>query len=256
MKRIALSTFCALGTLAALASHAQAAALTTGDIAFTSFNADEDGLSFVTFVDIDPGTVVYFSDNEWDGTAMNSGESITAWNSGATAIAAGTVVRFSAFDAASRAASAGSLTVVDGSNYGISASGEVVYAYLGSSGTTPTTFLTAIANDPFNASNGLLTNTGLTEGVNAIRLDALVTSASPDYAEYTGARSGQASFAGYKGLVNNVANWNVDTTNGSYATTVPDTTAFTTVPVPEGDGLVLAMSGLLGLAAMARRNRR
>lgn len=28
------------------------------------------------------------------------------------------------------------------------------------------------------------------------------------------------------------------------------------LPVPEGDGLVLAMSGLLGLAAMARRNKR
>ena len=32
-------------------------ALNSGDIAFVSFNADEDGWSIVTFVDIDPNTI-------------------------------------------------------------------------------------------------------------------------------------------------------------------------------------------------------
>lgn len=240
----------------ALAGSAPALALNTGDIAFVSFNADEDGLSFVTFVDLAPNTVIYFNDNTWDGNTFANTESVTSWDSGSTTVAAGTVVRFSSFDTSARAASTGTLTVVNGTNYGISASNEVVYAYQGSNGTTPTTFLTAIANDPFNASNGVLTNTGLTEGTNAIRLDALVTSASPDYGQYTGARSGQTSFAGYRSLVNNVANWSVDTTNGNYATTVPDTTNFSVTPVPEGDGLVLAMTGLLGLTAVVRRRQR
>ena len=33
-------------------------ALNSGDIAFVSFNADEDGWSIVTFVDIDPNTIM------------------------------------------------------------------------------------------------------------------------------------------------------------------------------------------------------
>ena len=37
------------------AATAPACALGTGDLAFTSFNADEDGFSVVTFVDIEQG---------------------------------------------------------------------------------------------------------------------------------------------------------------------------------------------------------
>lgn len=50
-------------TLALAAAAAlPASALTTGDFAFTAFNADEDGWSLVTFVDIAANTQVYFSD--------------------------------------------------------------------------------------------------------------------------------------------------------------------------------------------------
>ena len=58
--------------LAATGVSAQAA-LSAGDIAFTSFNADEDGLSFVTFTNIAANTTIYFSDNEFVGGAFNSG---------------------------------------------------------------------------------------------------------------------------------------------------------------------------------------
>ncbi|ATG91652.1 hypothetical protein [Methylomonas koyamae] len=55
------------------------AALTTGDIAFTSFNADEDGFSLVAFVDIGANTTIHFNDNEWNGNAIGAGG---AFNSG------------------------------------------------------------------------------------------------------------------------------------------------------------------------------
>lgn len=246
----------ALALLLVMAGANAHAALSAGDIAFTSFNADEDGLSFVTFKDIAASTSIYFSDNEWTGSAFNTGESYNLWNSGATSVAAGTVIRLSTYDKVTLSASVGSLsriTVSGSSNWGIANSTETVYAYLGASATAPTTFLSAITNGTFMA-DGSLTGTGLTEGVSAIRLNTLATSATPDYAEYNGLRSGATSFDAYKPLINNLANWNVDTSNGTYTSTIPDTTAFSisAVPEPKNYAMLLAGLGLMGFIARRR----
>ncbi|WP_018412742.1 PEP-CTERM sorting domain-containing protein [Methyloversatilis thermotolerans] len=231
------------------------AALSAGDIALTSFNADEDGLSFVALADIDANTTIYFSDNEWNGSAFNTGESYNQWSSGSSVIAAGTVVRLSAYDKTSLSASVGTLSRVSvsgSSNWGIANSNETVYAYLGTSATAPTSFLAAITNGSFTA-DGSLTGTGLSEGESAIRLNAYATSASPDYAEYTGPRTGLTADA-YRALLADAKNWTVDTANGSYASTVPDTTNFqiAVVPEPETYALLLAGLGLIGVAARRR----
>ncbi|UCV21364.1 PEP-CTERM sorting domain-containing protein [Ferribacterium limneticum] len=249
----------ALALLLAAAGINAHAALSAGDIAFTSFNADEDGLSFVSFTGIAANTSIYFSDNEWTGAAFNTGESYNVWNSGAASIAAGTVIRLSAYDKTTPGASVGSLsrvTVSGSANWGIANSTETVYAYLGTSATAPTTFLTAITNGSF-AVDGSLTGTGLTEGVNAIRLNTLANSATPDYAEYTGLRSGAASYDAYKPLINNLANWNVDTANGNYTATIPNTTAFsvTAVPEPKNYAMFVAGLGLMGLIARRQSSR-
>ena len=248
----------ALALLLAAAGINAHAALSAGDIAFTSFNADEDGLSFVTFKDITASTSIYFSDNEWTGAAFNTGESYNVWNSGAASIAAGTVIRLSAYDKTTLGASLGSLsrvTVSGSSNWGIANSNETLYAYLGTSASAPTTFLTAITNGSF-AADGSLTGTGLTEGTNAIRLNALATTTTPDYAGYNGVRSGETSFDGYKAKVNNVANWTVDATNGTYTTTVPDTTAFSVTAVPEPKNYAMFLAGLGLMGFIARRRSR
>ena len=52
------------------ATGVSAHALTAGDIAFTSFNADEDGWSIVALANISANTVVHFSDNTWNGTSF------------------------------------------------------------------------------------------------------------------------------------------------------------------------------------------
>ena len=125
---------------------------------------------------------------------------------------------------------------------------------MGDSVIAPTTFLAAITNGSF-ATDGSLEGTGLAEGVSAIRLNANAPTATPDYAEYNGTRSGLSDFAAYKLLVNNVANWTVDTTNGSYATTVPNTTAFSVTPVPEADtyAILLAGPGMIGMMVGRRK---
>ncbi|WP_132325291.1 MULTISPECIES: PEP-CTERM sorting domain-containing protein [Methylomonas] len=231
------------------------ASLTAGDIAFTAFNADEDGLAFTTFKDIQANTNIYFADNEWTGSAFNTGESYNVWNSGASLINAGSVIRFSAYDKSTLSASAGLLnrvTVSGSANWGLANSSETVYAYLGTSATVPTTFLTAVTNGDF-AVDGSLASTGLTEGVNAIRLNKNTTSATPDYAEYIGIRSGLTSFDAYKGLVANVNNWTVDTTNGAYAATIPNTASFSVAAVPVPGAVWLFSSALLGFLGVRRK---
>lgn len=255
----------ALALAAALVAF-NAQALTAGDMAFTAFNADEDGFALVALTDLAADTTVYFTDNEWNGLALgsggafNTGESYSVWHTGGLTISAGTVIRFSAVDnKTNMAASVGSFsreTVSGNSNWGLANSGETLYAYLGTNASTPTAFLAAITNGSFT-SDGSLDGTGLTEGVDAIRLNTLVPSATPDFGEYVGSRDGAASFADYLPLLANAANWTVDTVNGSYASTVPDTTAFTvaTPAVPEPQSLALVLGGA-GVAVVLTRRRR
>ncbi len=220
------------------------ASLTTGDLAFTAFNADEDGWALVTFKDIEAHTTIFFSDNAWTGSAFNATETFHTWNTGSDAITAGTVVRFSGIDTAERSASIGSFSG-SGGNFGISATSETIYAYLGSSFSAPTTFLTAISTETSAAS---LTNAGLTAGINAV----LLTN-STDYAEYIGARAGAANFGDYQALVNTATNWNILLGNDQ-ALQVPDTARFSTVPVPAAAWLF--SSALVSFTLVNRRKNR
>jgi VCBS repeat-containing protein len=214
-----------------------------GSIAFVGFNADgNDDLAFVALDLIPSGTVIYFSDNEWNGSpigaggAFNTGESYTSWTA-TSDVAAGTIVTLTNFTGGTTS-NVGTLTpvTVSGSaNRGIAASNETVYAYLGSSATTPTTFLTAITNSTFTAADGPLTNTGLTAEVNAIAL----TPTGSDVAVFTGARDNQANFADYAAIINNSANWISQDGSGDQSTDgiAPDvpfaTTSFTlAAPLP------------------------
>lgn len=234
-------------------------ALGTGDIAFTAFNADEDGLAFVTFVDLAPNTKIYFTDNEWNGSVFNTGESYNQWVSGNSTIAAGTVIRFSAYDKNTLSANKGSLSrlsVTNSGNWGIANSNETIYAYMGSSATAkPDSFLAAITNGSF-AADGSLTNTGLSEGSsNAIRLNQLQPTKSPDFGEYTGPRSGKQNFAEYKTEIAKLSNWTIDTVDGSYANAVPNTSVFAVTPVPEPETYALMLAGLMAIGMVSRRRK-
>jgi hypothetical protein len=249
----------ALAAAALSISAANAATLNAGDIAFTAYNADEDGWSIVALANIDANTTLYFTDNEWNGSAIgsggafNTGESYQQWTSGGATIAAGTVIRFSSIDTTSLSASIGTLsraTVSGSSNYGISKDADTVYAYRGTSATSPAAFLAAVSSaGSFTSAQGTLTNTGLIEGTSALALDS-----GTDLGLYTGLRNDQATFAGYRSQVNNEANWSA-ADGGSYSNVVPNTTAFSVTPVPLPAAVWLMVSGIGALGAAARRRR-
>lgn len=223
------------------AAGVNAHALSAGDIAFTSFNADEDGWSIVALANISANSTIYFSDNEWSGTSFNTGEGYMTWNTGMADIAAGTVVRFSSIDQASRSVSMGSLTAA-GDN-GINASSETIYAYLGTSSVNPTSFLTGISSE--GSTN--LTPAGLANGSTAI-----VVTNSTDYAAYNGPRDGQSSFQGYASQVNDSSKWTI-AVGGDQAAMVPNLTAFTVIAVPEPSHNAMLLAGLGLMGAIARR---
>ncbi len=241
------------------------AALLPGDIAFTGFNADGlDGFTVVALSDVAAGEVVYFRDDEWDGSAFGTGEGEFIWTT--STLSAGSVIEF-VTDNGTPTATAGTITVDaafgDGS-MGISSGGETIFAFQGASN-TPATFLAAIGSDGSGIQDSI-TGTGLTVGVNAIELVDGVTltvegsavADGPDIAEYVGPKNGEVAFADYLSLVNDPANWLIQQ-GGSGDQSIdqvgPDapfgTDSFSVVPEPTS--VALAAIGCLGLLGGRRR---
>ncbi len=221
-------------------------ALDSGDLAFTAFNADEDGWAVVALTDLAAGTTIHFTERGWDG---NSGrflgrEASYTWLLDGGDVAAGSVVRFAAVNSASRSASSGSLSASGTAN--LSASGESLFAYLGATPDAPDGFLAALSTEGF--SGGQLFATGLAPGSGAIALPD-----GADYAEYTGPRSGAASFADYGGLINDAANWLAET-SGDFSSRAPQLGVFevAAAPVPEPSSYAVLLAGLTCLVATAR----
>jgi hypothetical protein len=100
-----------------------------------------------------------------------------------------------------------------------------------------------------NFAGSSLAGTGLLAGSNAIAI-----SASTDFGEYTGTRSGLPDFAGYAALVNDPGRWSMQTT-GDFAGAAPNMTAFTLAPVPEPETYALLLAGL-GLVGMRLSRQR
>ncbi|MBJ7256651.1 MAG: hypothetical protein JHC69_07575, partial [Akkermansiaceae bacterium] len=201
-----------------------ATALQMGDIAFTSFNADRDAIAFVALDTIPQGEVIYFNDNEWNGSAIgaggafNTGEGVVTWTSPVGGVAAGTVVVIDFYDS-STLISASVGTVTGTSSLG--ATDESIYAYQGISTSSPSTFLAFIANHNDGTPDSIA-NTGLTSGTTAVFLTN-----SADFADYSGPRFSETAFSGYLPLIGDVATkWTVDV-DGAGALVAPASTAFT-----------------------------
>ncbi len=191
------------------------AQLTEGDIMFVGYNADfRDGFAIVTLVDIPASSTIYFTDNEWNGSAIGSGgafnsssEGEMTWSTGGSIISMGTVVTFNETNNSGNASYGATVGTITGT-INLNASNEVLYAFIGSNDITPTTFLSAIANDGFTASSGTLTNTGLTAGTNATSI-----SGDEDVMVYTGSLSCNSTIADCAAEIADPSNW--DTEDGS-----------------------------------------
>lgn len=245
-------TLLALGTLA-LAAGSASAALSAGSLAFTGYNGDgNDDLAWVALEAIPANQVIFFSDNNWNGTAWSGTETFYTYTAPAGGIAAGTVVQLNNVDNVPIALSAtiGSLTATS-ANFGLNATDEIVYAYIGTAANAaPTAFLGAITVGTFGSSQGSLINTGLTEGSTAQR----ITPASTDVASYIGARSGATSFSEYLTNLNTISNFLVAAGSGDQNTSANgypfSNEAFTIIPAPA----TLALAGL-GAIVTGRRRR-
>lgn len=157
----------------ASAPISKAAISSAGDIMITGFNADgTDDLAFVLLQSYTANTVIFFTDNEWNGTGwVDTNESFFRWSS-TVDIVEGTVITLGNIGTGMLTSNLGSpsFTPVENpaSGRGLAASNETVYAYIGATyDTTTPTFLTAFSNSGFTAATGLLTNTGLAAGTTA-----------------------------------------------------------------------------------------
>ena len=216
MKKIYLSLMLTLGVLVSFGQS-------TGDIAFVSFNVDTDeDFAIVALADIPENTIVYFTDNEPNGSTISTGEGTFSWNTGTAVISAGTVITFN--DVASSTdltATIGTLT--DGAGtFALSQNGDGIVAYLGTEG-NPTTFLAGIQNEEGN--EGSLDGSGLSLGSTFITISP-DPSSSPDGGNYTGSRNSQATFSGYINLIADFANWTTVASSGEDAFPF-NTTSFT-----------------------------
>ncbi|WP_022706193.1 Hint domain-containing protein [Paracoccus zeaxanthinifaciens] len=66
--------------------------LEPGDLLFVGFDADNEDIAFLTTVDIPEGEVIYFTDDEWNGTNFIGNEQLIEWTVPAGGISANTVV--------------------------------------------------------------------------------------------------------------------------------------------------------------------
>ncbi len=187
----------------------------TGDIAIIGTNFDNpDEILFVTFVDIDASTDIYFTDYKWDGSAWITGgaDGWLKYTTPAEGLAAGDVVQIK-LDSPYRT-NIGS-TVSDGGLFRLinsSSSGDEIYAYLGTDKENPTTFLFALNTTGSWGANELL-NTGLTDGDNA-----LVVCSGIDNSKYTGTRTGTANEL--KSAIADVSsNWSSSSGRYTFSTT-------------------------------------
>jgi len=235
------------------------AAFGPGDVAFVGFNADgDDNLALVALKALPSGTVLYFSDNEWNGTGWaDFNESSFALTLTANVAAGGIIAIDKIGSALSTTSNVGTIASVTGggTNRGIAGSGEQVYVYIANAASplVPTAFLAAISNDGFTAL-GTLDNTGLTVGQTAI--DLAIVDAGADIGAFNGARSSAASFAAYLPIINNPTNWGTQDASGDQSADLifPDVpfsfTAFSLAAANQTLAFVAASQNI----ALAERN--
>lgn len=198
-----------------------------GEIMLVGFNSDgTDGFAFITFVPLATSTQIHFSDNEWNGSAIGSGGAFNDLNEGemtwqnttGNTISAGTIIKVTGTNTFAPTPIA-TLGTISGTAIDLANSNEVLYAFLGSNASTPTLFLSAIANSGFSAGNGQLTNTGLTAGTNAVSFTL-----GEDVMVYNGSKICASTIAVCATVIATTTNWVTQDGAGDQSTdsVVPD----------------------------------
>lgn len=235
--------------LAALTSSTTlVAAPSAGDFAFSAINADEDGFALTTLVNLSAGEEFFFTDNEWNalpvgnGGGFSSGEGVLSWTLDAD-LTAGSVVRFASVNSTADIwVSEGSL--VRSGSFSLATTNDSVTLYRDAAGV-----LTPLAAIGFGAS--------FEDELQGAGLDGayLAFGGRVDFAEYVGARSGEATFDAYRASLTDATQWIVRESTIE-ANTVPYLGSFAvTAPVPEPETYAMMLAGLAMVGSVARRRR-
>ncbi|MGV3551913.1 beta strand repeat-containing protein [Rhizobium sp.] len=187
-------------------------ALSAGSIAFTGYDRSATtSFTFATLEDIPAGTVITFTNDNWNGSVFEGNESTWTWTAGSD-IAAGTIVTLDSLATApgqTMPAPTSNLGTVSYSGVANAAFfGDTMIAYTGSAAAP--SFIAAFATYPYATWNNI-DGTGLSNGVDSVNLlngsDYYGNNPWIDGAEYVGPTSGFATFDDYLMAINNVDNW-------------------------------------------------
>lgn len=233
-------------------------ALNPGDLMFVGFDADNEDVAFVTTVDLAPGEVIYFTDDEWDGSSFNDNEQLIEWVVPPEGIPAGTVVTIDMVPAGGASSatfsSGGSVDYIRGDGQ-LSGNDEMFWAFQGTrdgDDVDPTNFIGVIANEAdSNGSNETpnLTGTGLTTSNGAIILNG-----DRDYLEYVadGGLPSPVTRTDLIASISDISNWafadgtgNNNPNGAGFNLTFPPIVCFTTgtmIQTPDGPRVIETLS--------------
>jgi len=249
------------------ASTTASAALVAGDIALVGFQANGspiDSFSFATLVNVDAGTVLYFTDNGFTtgsgfrgvlSTDNDGNEGLIKYTVGANGLAAGQVVSSLSTNAANGAwTSTGAIYSTGSGSYAALAlanrAAEQITVFTSTNAQPMLSGYTALYNFDTTGAYEAATDTGtgqlapgLVQGTSAVLTNNILTSFQNfNFAAF----SGQADRATWLARIGNASNW----TFASVTTNVADG-SFSVTPVPSPGAV--ALIGLAGLVARRRR---
>jgi hypothetical protein len=192
-------------------------ALEAGDLLFVGWDSDNNDIAFITTVSLVEGEVIYFTDDEWDGTDFNGGEQYMEWTVPVGGLPSGTVVNIDMDNAGNTATiSHGSLDYMRGGG-ALAGGNEMFWAFQGTrtgDTATPDTFISVIGNEAdgnYNRSPEL-SGTGLTTANGALIIDG-----DEDYMEWTadGLLPDPAVKDDLQASILNGSNWTTDDGGGN-----------------------------------------
>jgi hypothetical protein len=193
-----------------------------GDLLLVAYQMNSvpnnDRIAFVTFVDILPGTNIFFTDAKYTTSIPAQCAGGLTWTAPAGGVSAGTVITINNDGGT---ADAGTVT---GNTFGLSANGDQVIVYTG----TPSNpvFITALSSNAWLATNASCSGSfsmlpaSLTDGINSINLSTAPgnTAGNTVNAYYAGTMNGTT--AQLKALIADPANW-IGTASATPAQTWP-----------------------------------
>lgn len=161
--------------------------LSEGDISIIGLDTPSEDFVFVTFVDLEAGTQIYFTDEEPAGNnSIGAGEGTVLYTAPLSGIAAGQVISY--------VANASDFSITSDGNIQLADAGDGLLAYQGAAVGSVTTFLHAVGEDL------------VAIGTYPSGFSSYVLIGSDD-GEYFGVRDGETA-AIYFSEVNNSSNWN------------------------------------------------